>query len=118
MNKEQIIDRLKTIKYPGFDRNIVSFGMIKDITLDENKVVINLNISSQNSEKKEIVSKQIEKLLSPDFSEVQINILSDNPSFLNIEISCQYTSILYSEGKSVSDYPFQGGQRLEGMLAP
>ena len=35
MNNNQILELLKTIKYPGFNRDIVSFGMIKDIMVNE-----------------------------------------------------------------------------------
>ena len=51
MNNNQILELLKTIKYPGFNRDIVSFGMIKDIIVNEDNVQIYLNISSQNEEK-------------------------------------------------------------------
>ena len=51
MNNNQILELLKTIKYPGFNRDIVSFGMVKDIMVNEDNVEIFLNISSQNEEK-------------------------------------------------------------------
>ena len=51
MTKNQIFELLKTIKYPGFNRDIISFGMVIDIIVDENQVEIILNISSQNDEK-------------------------------------------------------------------
>ena len=31
MNKTEIIEILKTVKYPGFSRDIVSFGLIKEV---------------------------------------------------------------------------------------
>ena len=33
MDKNQILDQLKQINYPGFNRDIVSFGMVKDCLL-------------------------------------------------------------------------------------
>tara|TARA_B000000441_G_scaffold114401_1_gene85546 strand:+ start:863 stop:988 length:126 start_codon:yes stop_codon:yes gene_type:complete len=38
MNKDNILDLLKKITYPGFSRDIVSFGMIKDIIIDNETV--------------------------------------------------------------------------------
>ncbi len=29
--KEQILEKLKSVKYPGFDKDIVSFNFVKDI---------------------------------------------------------------------------------------
>ena len=47
MNKEQVLEKLKTINYPGFNRDIVSFGMVKDIVIDDNHINLKINISSQ-----------------------------------------------------------------------
>jgi ATP-binding protein involved in chromosome partitioning len=52
MNKNQILEKLKTINYPGFNRDIVSFGMVKDVIIDNSIITIMLSISSQNDEKK------------------------------------------------------------------
>ena len=42
---------LTTVKYPGFSRDIVSFGLVKDITVSpEGAVVIELLIESKNSD--------------------------------------------------------------------
>ena len=38
MDKSQILELLKSIKYPGFTRDIVSFGLIKDITINNDKI--------------------------------------------------------------------------------
>ena len=54
MNNNKILELLKTVNYPGFNRDIVSFGMVKDIMVNEGNVEIFLNISSQNEEKKTI----------------------------------------------------------------
>ena len=57
MNKENVLDKLKTINYPGFSRDIVSFGMVKDVIVDEKAVIVYLNITSQNEAKKQEVVK-------------------------------------------------------------
>ena len=59
MNKETVLDKLKTINYPGFSRDIVSFGMVKDVIVDEKAVIVYLNITSQNEVKKQEVVKNI-----------------------------------------------------------
>ena len=35
MDKNQILDQPKQINYPGFNRDIVSFGMVKDVVIDQ-----------------------------------------------------------------------------------
>ena len=65
MNKEQVLDKLKTINYPGFNRDIVSFGMVKDVLIDENEINLTINISSQNEEKKKSIIYEVKKALEP-----------------------------------------------------
>ena len=46
MNEQHIKDTLATVKYPGFSRDIVSFGLVKDITLSETLATINLQVQT------------------------------------------------------------------------
>jgi len=52
MDKNTILKELQKINYPGFNRDIVSFGMIKDVIIDHKNIVIFLSVSSSNEEKK------------------------------------------------------------------
>ena len=76
MNKEQVLEKLKTINYPGFNRDIVSFGMVKDIVIDDNHINLKINISSQNEEKKQAVISDVKKELDSHFSSVKIDVSS------------------------------------------
>ncbi len=84
MNKEQILEKLKSVKYPGFNRDIVSFGMIKSVTINDDSIVLSINITSQNEEKKKQVIQDIKLILDEYFSDVKINLTNqtvpnDNP---------------------------------------
>src|ERR1700687_3654089 len=46
----EILVELKKVKYPGFTRDIVSFGMVKDIEIAYKGVVVTLNAPSANPE--------------------------------------------------------------------
>jgi ATP-binding protein involved in chromosome partitioning len=50
----EILSELKKIKYPGFSRDIVSFGMIKDIEVAHSGVTVMLTVASA---KPEVVQK-------------------------------------------------------------
>jgi len=79
MNKEEVKEILSKINYPGFSRDIISFGMVKDIIIENDVIIINLTITSNNVEKIELVSNNIKKELSQFFSSVIVNIKnSDN----------------------------------------
>ena len=80
MNKDQIFERLKSINYPGFSRDIISFGMVKDIEIIGSRVVLTLNISSQNQSKKQEVIDSIKSVLEKDFEEVEIALSGNTQS--------------------------------------
>ena len=77
MEKDKVLEKLKQINYPGFNRDIVSFGMVKDITVDNDVVKLELSISSQNEEKKQEVIKSVKEKLSNDFTKVEISLKTD-----------------------------------------
>ena len=79
MNKEHVLDHLKSINYPGFSRDIVSFGMVKDILVEGDQVTVQLNITSQNEEKKQEVISAVKKELAEHFSTVTIEVSADAP---------------------------------------
>ena len=74
MDKKKVNELLSKINYPGFSRDIVSFGMVNDIQINSDNVIINLKITSKNEEKKEILVKNIKKNLEEHFSSVVVNI--------------------------------------------
>ena len=77
MNKEEVLDHLKSINYPGFSRDIVSFGMVKDVEINGDQVIVHLNISSQNEEKKQEVVGAVKKQLSGHFNTVNIELSAE-----------------------------------------
>ena len=80
MKKEEILSLLKKISYPGFSRDIVSFGMIDDVVIEQDKIQITLKLKSQNEEKKNTVVSEIKSLLKKETSFKDINILFDQSS--------------------------------------
>ena len=80
MNKDNILDLLKKITYPGFSRDIVSFGMIKDIIIDNKTVSLHLNVKSSNEEKKNQLINEIKTLLLSETPFKEINIKMDEGS--------------------------------------
>ena len=46
----EILSELKKVKYPGFSRDIVSFGMIKDIEVAHSRVTVMLTVASAKPE--------------------------------------------------------------------
>ena len=80
MDKDKVKEILSKINYPGFSRDIVSFGMVSGVDINPNEIIINLSITSQNSEKKSILVADIEKKLGKYFSSVIVNVEEKVPN--------------------------------------
>ena len=79
MKKSEVLTLLQSIQYPGFSRDIVSFGMVKNVDVSKDTVEIELTIKTKNDEKKKIVVDEIKNNLSQYFKQVDIKIIEDGP---------------------------------------
>ena len=79
MKKSEVLTLLQSIQYPGFSRDIVSFGMVKNVDVSKDTVEIELTIKTQNDEKKKTVVDEIKNNLSQYFKQVDIKIIEDGP---------------------------------------
>ena len=48
MTKDEVIERLKKIKYPGFSRDIVSFGIVKNVEVESDSVKVDVQSGSDS----------------------------------------------------------------------
>ena len=77
---EKIKAVLSKIQYPGLNRDIVSFGMIKDIRIVENDLYIVLSINTENEDNKELIIQSINKYIQESFEFKNIKISFSNKS--------------------------------------
>jgi ATP-binding protein involved in chromosome partitioning len=63
MDKQQVEAILKTVHYPGFSRDIVSFGMVESIRVEPDSVTVVLKITTQDAEKRTAVVNEVKRLL-------------------------------------------------------
>lgn len=59
MNKEQIKDALKTVKFPGFSRDIVSFGLVREVEFEAGKVQVGIEITTADARVPEQIAADI-----------------------------------------------------------
>lgn len=66
LNKDSVQEALKSVKYPGFEKDIVTFGFVKDIEVSDSNVFIEVDILSASeeiaSELKTDIDSAIQKL--------------------------------------------------------
>lgn len=64
MSDEFILSTLAQVKYPGFSRDIVSFGLVSDATLDENgKATVKIELSGSDPTLPQTIKSNIEEVL-------------------------------------------------------
>ncbi|MBZ7957930.1 Mrp/NBP35 family ATP-binding protein [Campylobacter molothri] len=75
--KEQILEKLKSVKYPGFEKDIVSFNFVKDVKVENNEALINIEIASSNPEVSNEIRKNINEVLSAlNLKNIEIHIIT------------------------------------------
>lgn len=76
MNEETIKQALQTVKYPGFSRDIVSFGLVKSISAAQGAVSVNLQLTSGNADVAAQIKSECERAISavPGVERVHIEI--------------------------------------------
>ncbi len=63
LTQESITNALKSVKYPGYSRDIVSFGLIKNIAVNNGAVSVELQLTSPNPEAAQQIKAGCEEAL-------------------------------------------------------
>jgi len=75
MTEENVLEALKNVTYPGFTKDIVTFGFVKDVLVNGTTVGLTIDITSSADEVKaqlrEEATKELQKL---GFENISINI--------------------------------------------
>ena len=105
-NTENIKLILSKINYPGYNRDIVSFGIVKDIRLVDNNVYLSLSVKTNDENNKKIIENEIKKYLLKEFnfSDIKISFviesISQNNNNPNIKKIIAVSSCKGGVGKS------------------
>ncbi len=63
ITEEQVRDALKTVRYPGFSRDIVSFGLVKGIDIADGEVKVQLALATNDPNVPATIKTDAEKVL-------------------------------------------------------
>jgi ATP-binding protein involved in chromosome partitioning len=78
LNKDTIETALKGVKYPGFSRDIVSFGLLRNIDIENQNVIVNLEVNTADPKLPLNLKKAVEDALGAIDAigkiEVRINV--------------------------------------------
>jgi ATP-binding protein involved in chromosome partitioning len=76
LSREEIQNALKAVKYPGFSRDIVSFGLVKEISAANGAVSVAMQLTSPNPEAAQQIKAEAERVLKdlPGVSQVRVEV--------------------------------------------
>jgi ATP-binding protein involved in chromosome partitioning len=81
LTESTIIDRLKLVKFPGYSRDIVSFGLVKEVKLSGGNVLVRLAVATSNPAVAEAIKREAENAVSatPGVTSARIVVDISNP---------------------------------------
>ncbi len=62
-SQDAILNALKAVKYPGYSRDIVSFGLVKNVAANEGAVSVSMQLTSANTEAAAQIKTESERVL-------------------------------------------------------
>lgn len=77
MTNENVLEALKNVTYPGFTKDIVTFGFVKNVEITDSKVVVIIDITSSAEEvKAQLTEDSTIELKKIGFEIVEVHILA------------------------------------------
>ncbi|HCR30129.1 MAG TPA: chromosome partitioning protein [Opitutae bacterium] len=85
MSKEAIKNALSTVKYPGFSRDIVSFGLVRSVEFQDGKAQVGITVTTNDHSIAAQIRDSVESALNalPEVDEVEVSVsinASNKPS--------------------------------------
>lgn len=82
MKRDDIWAVLKTVNYPGYSRDIVSFGMVSDVQVSGSNVKVVLAVATGNEERKDKLAASVKSALSErlKLSHVEVEVVPPKPA--------------------------------------
>ncbi|TAL03487.1 MAG: iron-sulfur cluster carrier protein ApbC [Verrucomicrobia bacterium] len=76
MTEDAIKEALKAVKYPGYSRDIVSFGLVKQIAASNGAVSVSMQLTSANADAARQIKDEAERVLKtlPEVSHVHVEV--------------------------------------------
>jgi len=78
LTQQSILDALKTVKYPGYSRDVVSFGLVKDVTVNGGAASVSLQLTGGGAEIAQQIKTDIEQALRkvPGLEKMHVEVLA------------------------------------------
>ncbi|HEX4141601.1 MAG TPA: iron-sulfur cluster assembly protein, partial [Candidatus Methylacidiphilales bacterium] len=94
---DAIIAQLRGVKYPGYSRDIVSFGMIKDVQVDGSRVLVRIALTTAD--------EKIPRMIEENATAVLEAIPGVSEAVVKLDISAPVTKAMQAEGLPQTKIP-------------
>jgi len=100
LTSDAILAQLRGVKYPGYSRDIVSFGLVKDVQIDGTRVSVKIAITTADTN----IPKQIEE----NAIAVIESIPGVSEATVHLDVSAPVSKALQAEGGSLPQTKIEG----------
>ena len=104
LTSDSVLAQLRGVKYPGYSRDIVSFGMVKDVQIDGSRVTVLIAVTTSDvSIPKQIEENAVAALESmPGVSEASVKL----------DVSAPISKALQAEGGTLPQQKIEGVKHI------
>ncbi len=96
MSPDFIRETLRQVRYPGFSRDIVSFGLVKDVVCNPGQTTVRIEVQTRDAKVPEQIFRDCHAVLDPlpDIGAVKVDIdVKDAPAAAGLENTTGKSSI-------------------------
>lgn len=80
ISQDQAVAVLKGVKYPGFNRDIVSFGLVRDVALGDGALTVNLQLTTANADTGRQIQREALRALEQQFPGTKCQVEVHQPA--------------------------------------
>ena len=77
LSKEQVIETLRQVNYPGYSRDIVSFGLIQKLDVSDDFIRLHLIIRSTDKNVAQKIKEDVQKKLQAEYPSVRLEVVAE-----------------------------------------
>ncbi len=103
LTQDTILNALKTVKYPGYSRDVVSFGLVKEATCSQDAVTVLLQLTSANAQAAQQIKADCE------------TILKTLPGVLHVHVEVRQPTGPAAPGAAGAPSPWANQNRVPGV---
>ena len=100
LTSDAVLAQLRGVKYPGYSRDIVSFGLVKDVQIDGTRVSVKIAITTADAN----IPKQIEENATAAIE----SIPGVSEANVQMEVSAPVSKALQAEGGALPQTKIEG----------